>query len=323
MVFPFRMVVPALLAALFFPIAAIVEAAYPDRPVRVIVVFPPGGSNDVTARIVFNKMPDIVGQQFVIENRGGAAGSIGAAVVAQSKADGYTLMVQSTTHIANAFMYKGKLPYDTLGDFIGLTPMARQVGMLVVHPSLPVKSVKDLIALAKKRPGEINYGTAGLGSFVHLNMSMFLSLSNTKMTQVAYRGGGPSSIALMSGETQVTISTIGSVFRYVQAKRMRPLGVTSKERNPKFPNIPAIGEVVPGFEFTAWVGAFVPAGTPKAIVDKLNLDLKKALADPQVVKALTNVTLDPMYMTPDQFAQRLKSDYARYEKLMRSIGVIK
>jgi tripartite-type tricarboxylate transporter receptor subunit TctC len=323
MVFPFRMVVPALLAALFFPIAAIVEAAYPDRPVRVIVVFPPGGSNDVTARIVFNKMPDIVGQQFVIENRGGAAGSIGAAVVAQSKADGYTLMVQSTTHIANAFMYKGKLPYDTLGDFIGLTPMARQVGMLVVHPSLPVKSVKDLIALAKKRPGEINYGTAGLGSFVHLNMAMFLSLSNTKMTQVAYRGGGPSSIALMSGETQVTISTIGSVFRYVQAKRMRPLGVTSKERNPKFPNIPAIGEVVPGFEFTAWVGAFVPAGTPKAIVDKLNLDLKKALADPQVVKALTNVTLDPMYMTPDQFAQRLKSDYARYEKLMRSIGVIK
>jgi tripartite-type tricarboxylate transporter receptor subunit TctC len=195
--------------------------------------------------------------------------------------------------------------------------------MLVVHPSLPVKSVKDLIALAKKRPGEINYGTAGLGSFVHLNMAMFLSLSNTKMTQVAYRGGGPSSIALMSGETQVTISTIGSVFRYVQAKRMRPLGVTSKERNRKFPNIPAIGEVVPGFEFTAWVGAFVPAGTPKAIVDKLNLDLKKALADPQVVKALTNVTLDPMYMTPDQFAQRLKSDYARYEKLMRSIGVIK
>jgi len=323
MVFRFRMVVPALLAALFFPIATIVHAAYPDRPVRVIVVFPPGGSNDVTARIVFNKMPDIVGQQFVIENRGGAAGSIGAAVVAQSKPDGYTLMVQSTTHIANAFMYKGKLPYDTLGDFIGLTPMARQVGMLVVHPSLPVKSVKELIALAKKRPGEINYGTAGLGSFVHLNMAMFLSLSNTKMTQVAYRGGGPSSIALMSGETQVTISTIGSVFRYVQAKRMRPLGVTSKERNPKFPNIPAIGEIVPGFEFTAWVGAFVPAGTPKAIVNKLNLDLKKALADPQVVKALTNVTLDPMYMTPEQFAQRLKSDYARYEKLMRSIGVIK
>jgi tripartite-type tricarboxylate transporter receptor subunit TctC len=319
----FRIVVSALLAALLFPIATIVHSAYPERPIRVIVVFPPGGSNDVTARIVFNKMPDIVGQQFVIENRGGAAGSLGAAVVAQSPADGYTIMVQSTTHIANAFMYKGKLPYDTLGDFIGLTPMARQVGMLVVHPSMPVESIKDLIALAKERPKEINYGTAGLGSFVHLNMAMFLSLAKIEMTQIPYRGGGPSAIALMSGETQVTISTIGSAYRYINAKRMRPLGVTSKERNPKFPDIPAIGEVVPGFEFTAWVGAFVPAGTPQAIVSKLNLDLKKALADPQVVKALTNVTLDPMYMTPEQFAERLKSDYARYEELMRQIGVVK
>jgi tripartite-type tricarboxylate transporter receptor subunit TctC len=319
----FRIVVAALLAALLYPIATIVHAAYPDRPIRVIVVFPPGGSNDVTARIVFNKMPEIVGERFIIENRGGAAGSLGAAVVAQSPADGYTIMVQSTTHIANAFMYKGKLPYDTLGDFIGLTPMAKQVGMLVVHPSLPVKSIQDLIALAKKRPGDINAATAGLGSFVHLNLAQFMTRSNTKMTLVAYRGGGPSAIAMMSGECQVTISTIGSAYRYIRAKRMRPLGVTSKERNPKFPNVPAIGEVVPGFEFTAWVGAFVPAGTPKAVVNKLNLDLKKALADPQVVKALTNVTLDPMYMTPEQFAARLKSDYARYETLMKQIGVIK
>lgn len=317
-----RVVVSALLASLLFPIATIVQAAYPDRPIRVIVVFPPGGSNDVTARIVFNKMPDIVGQQFVIENRGGAAGSLGAAVVAESPPDGYTIMVQSTTHIANAFMYKGKLPYDTLGDFTGLTPMARQVGMLVVHPSMPVKSIRDLIALAKKRPDDINYGTAGLGSFVHLNMAMFMSLSNTDMTHVPYRGGGPLSIALMSGEVQVTVGTIGSFYRHIKAQRMRPLGVTSKERNPKFPDVPAIGEVVPGFEFTAWVGAFVPARTPNAIVKKLNLDLKKALSDPQVVKALTNVTLDPMYMTPEQFAARLKSDYTRYEKLMKQVGVI-
>jgi tripartite-type tricarboxylate transporter receptor subunit TctC len=314
-------ILPFLLALLLAP--AMAFAAYPDRPVRVIVVFPPGGSNDVTARIVFNKMPEIVGQQFVIENRGGAAGSIGAAVVAQSKADGYTIMVQSTTHIANAFMYKGKLPYDTLGDFIGLTPMARQVGMLVVHPSLPVKSIKELVALAKKRPGEINYSSAGLGSFVHVNMAMFLSLSKTNMVHVPYKGGGPSKIALMSGECQVTIQTIGSAFRHIKAGQMRPLGVTSKERNPKFPNVPAIGETVPGFEFTAWVGAFVPAGTPKAIVNKLNLDLKKALADPEVAKQLTNVTLDPMYMTPEQFTARLKSDYARYEKLMKQIGVVK
>jgi len=319
----FRIVVPALVAALFCSIATIVHAAYPDRPVRVIVVFPPGGSNDVTARIVFNKMPDIVGQQFVIENRGGAAGSIGAAVVAQSKADGYTLMVQSTTHIANAFMYKGKLPYDTLGDFIGLTPLARQVAMLVVHPSMPVKSIKELIALAKKQPGEILYGSSGLGSFVHLNMATFTSMSKTKMVHVPYKGGGPLSIAMISGEVQVTASTIGSIFRHIKAGKMRGLGVTSADRVKQFPNIPAIGEVLPGFEFTAWVGSFVPAGTPQPIVNKLNADLKKALADPGVAKQLTNLTLDPMYMTTDQFAARLKSDYARYENLMKEIGVIK
>jgi tripartite-type tricarboxylate transporter receptor subunit TctC len=319
----FRIGVSALLAALLFPIATIVQAAYPDHPVRVLVVFPPGGSNDVTARIVFNKMPAIVGQQFVIENRGGAAGSIGAAVVAQSKPDGYTIMVQSTTHIANAFMYKGKLPYDTLGDFIGLTPLARQVAMLVVHPSMPVHSIKELIALAKKEPGQINYGSSGLGSFVHLNMAMFTSESHTKMVHVPYKGGGPLAIALISGEVQVTCSTVGSIFRYVKAGKMRGLGVSSPKRLTQFPNIPAISEVIPGYEFTAWVGSFVPAGTPPAIVNKLNADLKKALADPAVSKQLTNLTLDPMYMTPAQFDKRLKSDYVRYEKLMKDIGVIK
>jgi len=317
----FRSIILPFVIALFL-VPAMALAAYPDRPVRVLVVFPPGGSNDVTARIVFNKMPEIVGERFVIENRGGAAGSIGAAVVAESPADGYTVMVQSTTHIANAFMYKGKLPYDTLGDFVGLTPMARQVGMLTVHPSLPVKSIKELIHLAKKRPGEMNASTAGLGSFVHLNLAMFMSLSGADMVLVHYRGGGPSKIALMSGECQVTIQTIGSAYRHIKAGQMRALGVTSKERNAKFPNVPAIGEVVPGFEFTAWVGAFVRAGTPKEIVNKLNADLKKALSDPKVVKQLTNVTLDPMYMTPAQFEKRLKSDYDRYEKLMKQVGVI-
>ncbi len=319
----FRVVAAALVAAFLLPIATIVNAAYPDRPVRVIVVFPPGGSNDVTARIVFNKMPDIVGQQFVIENRGGAAGSIGAAVVAQSRPDGYTLMVQSTTHIANAFMYKGKLPYDTLKGFIGLTPLARQVAMLVVHPSMPVKSIKELVALAKTRPGEILYGSSGLGSYVHLNMAMFTSTSGTKMIHVPYKGGGPLSIAMIAGEVQVTASTVGSIYRHVKAGKMRGLGVTSAERLKQFPNVPAISEVFPGYEFTAWVGSFVPAGTPPEIVQKLNADLKKALADPGVAKQLTNLTLDPMYMTTDQFAARLKSDYVRYEGLMKEIGVIK
>lgn len=313
-----RLAVLALLASLFAPLAAIAQA-YPSKPVRVIVVFPPGGSNDVVARIVFQKMSEMLNEQFIIDNRGGAAGTIGAALVAQSPPDGYTLMVQSTTHIANAHVYR-KLPYDTLGDFIGITPLARQVGMLAVHPSLPVKTGKDLIALAKKRPGELVYGSAGSGSYVHLAGALFMNLSGTKMIHVPYKGGGPSTTALISGESQVTIATIGSLFPHLKANRVRPLGVTSDKRTMQFPNVPAIAEFIPGYDFTAWVGSFVPKGTPRPIVDALNAALKKALDDPGVAGKLTAQTLDPMYMTPEQFAQRLKEDYEKYGKLIKQVG---
>ncbi|HEY7741532.1 MAG TPA: tripartite tricarboxylate transporter substrate binding protein [Burkholderiales bacterium] len=313
-----RIVLPAVAAALCSPLAVHAQA-YPTKPVRVIVVFPPGGSNDVTARIVFQKMTEQVGQQFLIDNRGGAAGTIGAAVVATSPADGYTLMVQSTTHIANAHLYK-KLPYDTLGDFIGITALARQVGMLVVHPVLPVKSTKELIALAKKRPGDIVYGSAGSGSYVHLSMALLESSTGTKMTHVPYKGGGPLNIALASGEVQTTIGTIASLVPNLNAKRIRPLGVTSEKRTTQYPDVPAIAEAIPGFEFTAWVGCFVPKGTPRPIVEKLNEELRKVLADRGVAAKLSAQTLDPMPMTTEQFAARLKSDYAKYEKVVRISG---
>src|SRR5687767_6850280 len=189
---------------------------YPAKAVRVIVVFPPGGSNDVVARIVFQKMSDQLGQQFVIDNRGGAAGTIGADVVAKSPPDGYTLMVQSATHIANAHLYKN-LPYDTLGDFIGITTMARQVAMLVVHPSMPVKTTKEFIALAKKRPGEIVYGSAGSGSLLHLAMGLINHMTGTKMIHVPYKGGGPVNIAIASGEIQAVVATIASVIPNIKS----------------------------------------------------------------------------------------------------------
>ena len=299
--------------------ASVAAQAYPSKPVRVIVVFPPGGSNDVTARIVFAKMNEVAGQNFVIENRGGAAGTIGADIVAKSPNDGYTLMVQSATHIANAHLYKN-LPYDTLGDFIGVTPMARQVGMLVVHPALPVKSTKEFIALAKKRPGEVVYGSAGNGSYVHLTMALLASMTGTKMTHVPYKGGGPVNIAIASGEVQAVIGTIASLVPNLNAKRVRPLGVTSEKRTTQFPDVPAIAETVPGYEFTAWVACFVPKGTPRAVVDKLNADLGKVLADRDVASKLSAQTLDPMHLTPQQFAQRLKSDYDKYEKVVRISG---
>ena len=315
-VFP-RLATLALVAAIA-PFAALAQN-YPAKPVRVIVVFPPGGSNDVTARIVFQKVTENLGQQFVIENRGGAAGTIGADVVAKSPPDGYTIMVQSATHIANAHLYKS-LPYDTLGDFIGITAMARQVGILVVHPSLPVKSVKEFIALGRKHPNEVVYGSSGNGSFVHLTMALLNSMTNTRMVHVPYKGGGPVNIAIASGEVQAIIATIASVVPNLKAKRVRPLAVTSDKRTTQYPDVPTIAESVPGYEFTAWVGAFAPKGTPRPAIDKLNAEIRRALADSGVASKLSAQTLDPMPMTPEQFAARLKSDYDKYEKVVKLSG---
>jgi tripartite-type tricarboxylate transporter receptor subunit TctC len=308
--------VAALLSA---PFAAIAQA-YPTRPVRVIVVFPPGGSNDVVARIVFGKMNELMNQTFVIDNRGGGAGSLGASVVAQSPADGYTLMVHSTTHVANAHVFGKKLPYDTMRAFTGITPLARQVAIAVVHPSLPARSIKELIDLAKKRPGEIVFGSAGHGSYIHLTVQLLTSMTGTKMLHVPYKGGGPALAALVSGETQLQIGTIASVLTQMKAGRVRPLGVTSDKRTKQFPDVPAIAETVPGYEFTAWIGAFAPAGTPRPVIDRLNAELRRAVSDPEISAKLDSMTLDPMYMTPEQFATRLQSDYERYGKMLRDLG---
>ena len=172
----------------------------------------------------------------------------------------------------------------------------------------------------KARPGEVNYASAGNGSFVHLTMALFASMTNTKMVHVPYKGGGPAGTALVGGETQAMIATIGSLFSHIKSRRVRPLGVTSDKRTAQFPNVPAIAEAVPGYEFTAWVGCFAPAGTPKPIIDRLNAELKKALADPDVASKLSAQTLDPMPMTPESFAARLKSDYDKYEKAIKISG---
>ena len=306
----------AAFAVLLLAPSAVLAQAYPAKSVRVVVVFPPGGSNDVVARIVFQKMSENMGQQFVIDNRGGASGTIGADLVAKSPGDGYTLMVQSATHMANAHLYKN-LPYDTLGDFIGVTTMARQVAILVVHPSMPVKTTRDFIALAKKRPGEIVYGSAGSGSLLHLAMGLLNHMTGTKMIHVPYKGGGPVNIAIASGEIQAVVATIASVIPNMKGGRVRPIAVTSEKRTTQFPDIPALAEAIPGYEFTAWVAAFAPKGTPRPVIDRLNAELKKVLEHPDVAKNLSSQTLDPMHMTPDQFAQRLKADYTKYADVIK------
>ncbi len=293
---------------------------YPAKGVRVVIPWPPGGANDVVGRIVFQKMSEQLGQQFVIDNRGGASGTIGAEVVAKAPPDGYTVMVHSAAHITNPHLYK-KIPYDTLKDFIGVTALALQNGMLVVHPSLPAKSVKEFIALARARPGDMVYGSSGAGSYVHLGMALLNSMTGTKMIHVPFKGGGPAVIALAAGELQAMTATIGSVIPYVQASnRLRALAVLSEKRTAAFPDVPAIAETVKGFEFTAWIGLFVAAGTPRPIVDRLNSEVRKALAHADVAKILGGQTLDPMPMTPEAFDARLKVDYAKYEKLIKLTG---
>jgi len=293
--------------------------AYPSKPVRVIIVFPPGGATDIVGRIVFQKMSEQLNQQFVIDNRAGASGTIGGALVAKSPPDGYTVMVYSATLLANQHLYKS-LPYDALKDFIGLTPVARLVGVLVVHPSMPVRTTRDFINLAKARPGEIAYGTAGIGAFQHLATSMLANMADVKLVHVPYKGGGPAAVATAAGEVQAMLTPISEVLPHINTDRVRAIAVSSDKRTTQLPKIPTLAETVKGYDFVSWMGTFVPAGTPKAIVDKLNAELKKAVENPDAAAKLSAQVLDPMYMTPEDFATLLKAEHEKYGRVVKISG---
>lgn len=282
-------------------------------------MFPAGGATDIVARMVFQKMSEQIRQQFVIDNRGGAGGMVGAEVVSKSPPDGYTLMVYSTTLLANAHLYK-KQPYDSLNDFVGITPLTRIVLMLAVHPSLPVRTTKDFIALAKSRPGEILYGSAGIGALQHLAMSTLSTTVGAKMNHVPYKGGTLAVTAMMGGEIQAILTPVAELYAQLKSGRVRPIAVSSEKRATQFPDIPTIGETVKGFELTSWFGAFAPTGTPKPIIDKLNAEIKKAVEDPAVTANLAAQVLDPMYLTPEAFTKLIHSEHARFKKIVQASG---
>jgi tripartite-type tricarboxylate transporter receptor subunit TctC len=289
--------------------------------VRVIVPFPPGGANDIVSRLVFPKVSEQLGQQFIIENRAGAGGTIGTAVVAQSKPDGYTLLIQTAaSHVSNGHLYN-KLPYDPLRDFVGVSPLAQVVAVLTVHPSLPPRSVKEFIALAKQRPNQILHGHSGYGSFTHFNGVLFESRTGIRMTHVPFKGGGPAVIALVSGETQAQVAAIGELIAHIKSNRVRPLGVTSAERVAELPDVPTIADTIRGYESSTWVSAFAPAGTPRPIIDRLNAELGKAMNDPDTRAKLSAQTLYPSHRPPEELDKRLKSDYEMIGKLFRQFGV--
>ena len=299
---------------------AVSAQPYPSKPVRVVIPWPPGGSNDVVGRIVMQKVAEYVGQQFIVDNRGGAAGTIGADVVAKSPPDGYTLMVHSTSHVGNAHLYK-KLPYDTLKDFTGVALLAAQPGALTIHPSLPVKNVKEFIALAKSRPGTINYSSSGNGSAPHLSMALLVSMTGINLVHVPYKGGAPQVTALVSGETQASLATVSTVLVHVQSGRLRALGVSSSKRSSTLPEVPTIAESgVPGYEMSPWIGVFAPAGTSRELITRLNSEINKALKSPDVSSLLASSALDALGGTPEEFDARIKADYDKYAKLIKLTG---
>ncbi len=305
------------------PLAALAQPAapYPSKIVRVVIPWP-GGSNDAAGRLVFQKVAESWGQPVVIDNRSGASGTIGATLVARSAPDGYTVMVTSQSIVINAHLYK-KLPYDVMKDFVGITPLAAQIGVLAVHPSLPVKTVRELIAFAHKNPNQLLYGSSGSGSFLHLAMAQFNVSTNTKMVHVPYKGGDAAGISLVAGETQTIVASTAVIMPLIAANRVRLLGVTSDKRLPQLPDVPTVAEAgVPGFEYTAWVGAFVPAGTPRVIIDRLHAEMKKGLEHPDVSNRFNNIALSPMFSTPEQFAARIKADYDKSAKLIAATGIV-
>ena len=299
---------------------AAVAQTYPSKPVRVVIPWPPGGSNDVVGRIVLQKVGEYTGQQFIIDNRAGAAGSIGADVVAKAPPDGYTLMVHSTSHVGNAHLYK-KLPYDTLKDFTGVALLAAQPGALTIHPSLPVKTVKEFIALAKARPGTINYSSSGNGSAPHLSMALLVAMTGINIVHVPYKGGAPQVTALVSGETQASLATVSTVLVHVQSGRLRAIGVSGAKRSGTMRDVPTIAEAgVPGYEMSPWIGVFAPAATPRDIINRLNAEVNKALKSPDVSNLLATNALDALGGTPEEFDARLKVDYEKYAKLIKLTG---
>jgi tripartite-type tricarboxylate transporter receptor subunit TctC len=296
------------------------QDGYPVKPVRLISPFPPGGSVDLIGRMVAATLGEVLGQQVIVDNRSGASGNIGTEAAMRAAPDGYTLLVHTIPFVANAFLYS-KLPYDPLNDFAPLMLVSASPSLLAVHPSMPVRSVKELIALAKSRPGQMNYGTAGPATNPHIAGELFNLLGNVNIVAVHFKGGGPALIATISGEIDVTFTNFSETSEFVKSGRLRALGVSGTRRIASMPAVPTIAETLPGFEFTTWQGLLAPRNTPRPVVALLNERLKKALAAPDQVKRFQDRGLDLIASTPDEFSTHLKSEYQKWGKVIKERGM--
>ncbi|MCW5603231.1 MAG: tripartite tricarboxylate transporter substrate binding protein [Burkholderiales bacterium] len=291
------------------------SARYPDRPIRVVVPFPPGGTVDVVARLVGPLAAAQLGQQVVIENRVGASGIIGTGFVAQSKPDGYTLLINTTPLVTNTLMY-GKVPYNVLNDFAAISNIASTPSFVSVHPSVPARSVKELISLARSRPGVLNYGGAGTGTNPHIAGELFNYLAKTEIAVVQYKGGGPALTAALSGEVGVSFSGIAGATGFVKSGRLRALGVTSLAPVAALPGVPTVASVLPGYEFAAWFVVAAPKGTPREIVNLLNQHFNGAVKSPELAGRFGGEGIDAIGTTPEQAAAHLESELKKFERVI-------
>ena len=301
-------------------LAGVVQA-FPTRPVKIIVAFPPGGGTDIVARVLGQKLSEGWGQLVVVENRAGAAGIIGTELAAKSPADGYTLFMGTLGNLAvNQHLYP-KMTVDPQKDFAPLTQVVAVNFVMVAHPSLAANGVPELIALATARPGQINYASSGAGGAPHLAAELFQNMANVKMVHVAYKGSGPSFNDLLAGQVSLTCDSLVQALPYVRAGRLKALAVLGAKRTPLLPDVPTVAEAVPGFELTNWFGLVVPVGTPPERIAKLYADVAKALPQKEVGEKFTEMGADPVGSTPEQFGAFMKAESAKWARLIREANI--
>jgi tripartite-type tricarboxylate transporter receptor subunit TctC len=314
-----KVILPRSTFILCCALVATANAQYPDRPVRMIVGFPPGGAADILGRIAAQRLTETLGQQVVVDNRGGAGGLIATEIAARTSPDGYTLLFTSIPHVINPHLYR-KVAYDAIKDFAPVVQFVAVPLMMASNVSFPVKSVKDLIAVARAKPGQINFASAGGGSSSHLAMELFKSMTGTGMNHIPYKGTGPLITDLISGQVSVTIASAVPLSPQVKIGKLRGLAVTSSKRSPSFPDLPAIAETVPGYEVVNWFGIVAPAGTPRAIVARINKDFNDALVSPRLRELLAAQGADAVGGTPEDFARIIRADFAKWARVVRESG---
>jgi tripartite-type tricarboxylate transporter receptor subunit TctC len=300
---------------------AAAQATYPTRAVRIVVPFPPGGGTDIISRTVAQKLSETWGQPVIVDNRAGANGIIGTDLGSKAKPDGYTLLVVIATHAINPALYR-KLPYDTASDFVPVTLMAQYPFILTIHPSLPPKTVKELIALAKTRPGQLSYASSGNGSGPHLGFELFKSTAKIDVVHIPYKGAGPANIDLISGQVQLMFNNFLAAMPQIRAGKLRVLAVTSAKRSPVMPDLATMAEAgLPGFDVTGWYALLAPAGTPAAIVNKVQADVANALRVPALNERLSSEGAEPVGSTPQQFGTFLAAEIRKWGKVISDARV--